>query len=433
MRTLRLLAATVLTVGLGVATPGHAAAVADPIRIMPLGDSITWGEGSSTTSSYRADLWRHLVDDAGVAVDFVGSQQSGSLPDRDNEGHSGWRIEQITASVDGWLTTYRPDVVLIHLGTNDLAQEFDVAGAPDRMAALIDRITAHSPATTVLVSAIVPSTYQIITDRVDAFNARLPGIVQTRAQQGKKVRHVDLDGAVGTADLADFLHPNDAGYAKMAGVWHAALEPVLAAGRDWPLFTSGLESGERPATWLNTTQASVDVGGFCCGLTGMETAPRAETAYGGTSALMYSGNDTSAVRSYAYNRVFDVHLPVSRDTVLTYWVHPLQRNGTFVAVDVALTDGGNLRDSGAVDQSGVRAHPQLQGEGGRLIVNRWNLVRVHLGALAGRTVDRIHLGYDQPAGTGLFRGYVDDIRFVNLADSVAAPEGFARVTPVRRR
>jgi lysophospholipase L1-like esterase len=417
MRTLRLLAATVLTVGLGVAAPGSSAAApaADPIRIMPLGDSITWGEGSSTTSSYRADLWRHLVDDAGVAVDFVGSQQSGNLPDRDNEGHSGWRIDQVAASVEGWLTTYRPDVVLVHLGTNDLAQEYDVAGAPDRLAALLDRITAHSPATTVLVSSIVPSTFQIITDRVDAFNARLPGIVRARAEQGRKLRFVDLGPAVGTADLADFLHPNDAGYAKMASLWHAALEPVLAAGRDWPLFTSGLEQGEAPATWLSTNEASVNVGGFCCGLTAMETAPRAETAHGGAAALMYSGNDTSAAGSYAYNRVFDVHLPITRNTVLTYWIHPLQHNGTFVAVDVALTDGGNLRDSGAVDQFGVRAHPQAQGEGGHLAANRWNLVRVDLGALAGRTVDRLHLGYDQPAGTGLFRGYVDDIRVVNHA------------------
>jgi hypothetical protein len=44
------------------------------------------------------------------------------------------------------------------------------------------------------------------------------------------------------------------------------------------------------------------------------------------------------------------------------------------------------------------------------VPNRWNLVRVGLGGLAGKVVDRVHLGYDQPAGTGVFRGYVDDIR-----------------------
>ena len=96
-----LLAATALLVPAG---PARAAPVTGrAVKIMPLGDSITWGVGSSTTSSYRADLWQRLVKDAGVAVDYVGSGQSGSLPDTDNEGHSGWRIEQLTASIDGWI------------------------------------------------------------------------------------------------------------------------------------------------------------------------------------------------------------------------------------------------------------------------------------------------------------------------------------------
>jgi hypothetical protein len=55
------------------------------------------------------------------------------------------------------------------------------------------------------------------------------------------------------------------------------------------------------------------------------------------------------------------------------------------------------------------------------VVNRWNLVRVNLGALAGRTVDRIHLGYDQPAGTGVFRGYADDIRISDSTREAANP------------
>ena len=38
----------------GLAAPAQAAVTTRPIRVMPLGDSITWGEGSPTTSSYRA-------------------------------------------------------------------------------------------------------------------------------------------------------------------------------------------------------------------------------------------------------------------------------------------------------------------------------------------------------------------------------------------
>jgi lysophospholipase L1-like esterase len=387
------------------------------VRIMPLGDSITWGQGSSTTSSYRADLWRQLVGGAGVAVDFVGSVQSGALPDTDNEGHPGWRIEQLTASIDGWLAATPADVILLHIGTNDMIQDYDVANAPARLGALLDRIAIDAPAAVVLVAAITPSSDATVNARVNTFNAAVPGVVAQHAD----ARFVDLNSTISTADLTDTVHPNDGGYAKMAGLWYSALEPVIGGGREWPLLSSGLEPGETAPTWTNTVDGSVNVGGYNAGLTTMETGPRAETARGGTNALMYSGNDLSATQSFSYMRVFDVHLRIVASSVLTYWIYPQQANGTFVAVDLLFTDGSNLRDSGAVDQYGVRAHPQLQGEGGHLVVGQWNLVRVNLGALAGRTVDRVHLGYDQPAGTGVFRGYVDDIAVTDSTRTVANP------------
>jgi lysophospholipase L1-like esterase len=425
MRALcRILAATMLALA-GVLIPAgaHAAVITGrPVKIMPLGDSITWGAGSSTTSSYRAELWQRLVGGAGLAIDFVGSGHDGVLPDPDHEGHSGWRIEQITASVDGWLATSRPDVILLHIGTNDMNQDFDVANAPARLGQLLDRIRTDLPAATVLVAAIVPSTDATVNGRINAFNAAVPGVVAQRPN----ARFVDLNTTIGAADMADSLHPNDGGYAKMASLWYSALEGVLGGGRDWPLFRSGLEPGETAPTWTDTVDASLNVGGYNASLTKMETGPRAEIARSGNGALMYSGNDLSATQSYSYMRVFDVHLRITSNSVLTYWIYPQQTNGTFVAVDLRFTDGSSLRDSGAVDQHGVRAHPQFQGEGGRLVVNRWNLVRVNLGGLAGRTVDRVHLGYDRPAGTGAFRGYVDDIKIADssreAADAAAADD-----------
>src|SRR5204863_464849 len=75
------------------------------LRLMPLGDSITYGIGSSDGSGYRARLWDDL---AGNNVDFVGSQQSGRVPDPDNEGHSGWVIDQLTGLVKTSPPSYRP-------------------------------------------------------------------------------------------------------------------------------------------------------------------------------------------------------------------------------------------------------------------------------------------------------------------------------------
>jgi lysophospholipase L1-like esterase len=387
-------------------TQAGAAVGTRPVRIMPLGDSITYGVGSSTGSSYRAALWDRLVGQAGFAVDFVGSQRSGILPDTDNEGHSGWRIDQIAASVDGWLAAAQPDVVLLHIGTNDMNQNYQVSTAPQRLGALLDQILADRPAATVLVAKIVPALDPAVQSRIDAFNAAVPAVVAAR---GSRARLVDLS-VLSPADLADTLHPNDNGYARMAVRWYSALEGVLGDGRDWPLLVNGFEAAEPAATWRDTVAAAVNVGGYCCGLTAMESSARTEgVAHGGVSALMYSGSDNSATQSYSYAKVFAADLPLTTRSVLSYWIYPQQVAGTFVAVDLQLTDGGNLRDSGAVDQYGVRAHPQYQGEGGHLVPNRWNLVRVSLAGLAGRTISRVDVGFDRPTGTGGFRGYVDDI------------------------
>ncbi|MCU1659328.1 MAG: ricin lectin [Pseudonocardiales bacterium] len=395
-----LLAAAMLT------TQAEAAPGTRPVRIMPLGDSITYGVGSSTGSSYRAALWDRLVGQAGYAVDFVGSQRSGALPDTDNEGHSGWRIDQVASNVDGWLAAYQPDVVLLHIGTNDMNQNYQPDTAPQRLGALLDQILVDRPAAAVLIAKIVPSSDSTIQSRITAFNAALPSVV---APRGSRVKLVDLS-VLSSADLADRLHPNDNGYARMAVRWYSALETVLGDGRDWPLLRNGFEAAEPAPTWRDTVAAAVNVGGYCCGLTGMEASPRTEgTAHGGSSALMYSGSDNSATRSYSYAMVFTTDLPLTARTVLSYWIYPQQAAGTFVAVDLQLSDGGNLRDSGAVDQYGVRAHPQYQGEGRHLVPRQWNQVRVSLAGLAGRTISRADVGFDRPADSGSFRGYVDDI------------------------
>lgn len=401
------LSTAVAVLGLATqSTPAGAAVGTRPIRVMPLGDSITYGAGSSTGSSYRAALWDRLVGQAGYAIDFVGSQRSGALPDADNEGHSGWRIDQIAANIDTWLANSLPDVVLLHIGTNDMNQDYQVGAAPQRLGALLDQILLDRPVATVLVAKIVPSSDSTIQSRITAFNAALPDVVAAR---GSRAGLVDLSTLSG-ADLADTLHPNDSGYAKMAVRWYAALEGVLGDGRDWPLLASGLESSEAAPTWRDTAAAAVNVGGYCCGLIAMESSPRTEgIAHGGASALMYSGTDNSATQSYSYAKIFATDLPLRARSVLSYWIYPQQAAGTFVAVDLQLADGGNLRDSGAVDQYGVRAHPQFQGEGGHLVPNQWNLVRVGLAGLAGRTVSRLDVGFDRPASTGAFRGYVDDI------------------------
>src|SRR5690349_12885605 len=95
------LGATMLSAAAGVVAAGTANAESNGgVRVMPLGDSIT--DGFNVPGGYRVGLWQRLVS-GGFSVDFVGTGFNGpaSLGDHDHEGHSGFRIDQIDASIVG--------------------------------------------------------------------------------------------------------------------------------------------------------------------------------------------------------------------------------------------------------------------------------------------------------------------------------------------
>src|SRR5689334_5617383 len=152
-----------------------------PLRVMPLGDSITMGIGSATMSSYRIDLQNRLAA-AGRSVDFVGSQRDGApaTADLDHEGHSGWTIAKIAGQVNGWLATSRPDAVLLQIGTNDMRTEAGSVGATGRLSALIDQIKVAAPTADIFVAKITgtkSASAAAQQRRTDSYNAKVPGIV----------------------------------------------------------------------------------------------------------------------------------------------------------------------------------------------------------------------------------------------------------------
>jgi lysophospholipase L1-like esterase len=213
------------------------AAAPAPLRLMPLGDSITWGVGSPSGNSYRSFLWNKLAAE-GHSLDFVGSGRSGTMSDPDNEGHSGWRIDQIAGIADSVLARYRPNVVTLEIGTNDLNGNYQIPTAADRLRALIDQITRAAPDATVLVGTVIISTSGTEEANRPAFNAKLPGIVQAAQAAGKHVRLVDMS-ALTRADLSDSLHPNDSGFGKMADAFDAGIQAADAAGWIKPPVSAG--------------------------------------------------------------------------------------------------------------------------------------------------------------------------------------------------
>ncbi|MEO7716409.1 MAG: RICIN domain-containing protein [Capsulimonas sp.] len=198
------------------------------LRLMPIGDSITSGFQSTTNNGYRGPLWSTLKNQ-GNAIDFVGAIRDGVMFDPDHEGHSGKRIDEVAALINGPLATYQPNLVTLHIGTNDLGQNYNVSTAPNRLASLIDQIFNTDPGVTIVVAQLICNKDATVQSRINSYNSQIPGIVQARANAGKHITMVSMS-SLNTGDLYDSTHPNDGGYQKMANVWAGGVQQVIANG-----------------------------------------------------------------------------------------------------------------------------------------------------------------------------------------------------------
>jgi lysophospholipase L1-like esterase len=142
---------------------------------------------------------------------------------RNHEGYSGWTIAQIDGIVPDPALEPEPHIVLLHIGTNDMYRS--PAGAPDRLGALIDQIVAELPDALVVVATIIP--FPGGAGAVNTFNAAVPALVEARAADGKHVIMVDQFAGFPSSELGDGVHPNQAGYARMAQVWYDAIRELL--------------------------------------------------------------------------------------------------------------------------------------------------------------------------------------------------------------
>ncbi|WP_168192384.1 SGNH/GDSL hydrolase family protein [Chroococcidiopsis sp. TS-821] len=213
-----------------------------PLKIMLLGDSITHGvKGIDDRDSggYRPELWQKFIAD-GLPVKFVGSKTNGpeNLGDKTHEGHPGWTIKQIAASIDTWLNTTQPDLILLMLGTNDTSRS-SLKTMIEDFSNLLDKITACCPKAQLLVASIPPihpaAKPAIRSLRGMYFNAAIPSIVSSKKAQGKKLHFVDMQSlsiqdltSSFSLDLDRGLHPNTQGYHKIASLWHDAVLKVLS-------------------------------------------------------------------------------------------------------------------------------------------------------------------------------------------------------------
>lgn len=202
-----------------------------PLKIMPLGDSIT--EGYPVEGGYRIALWDSLVNQDGRQIDFVGSQSNGpvQLTDHNHEGHGGWWIKDsgsgsdMYSNVASWFASAQPQMVLLHIGTNDL-RVTDPYTCIQRLDDLVARIFSLSPDVRLIVAAIIPVQSQVYVSN-QAYPNAVPGIVNKYQALGKKIYLADMRTVLQSSDYNDELHPALSGYNKMAVVWHSVVTSVM--------------------------------------------------------------------------------------------------------------------------------------------------------------------------------------------------------------
>jgi hypothetical protein len=200
----------------------------DPCKILPLGDSITFG--IQYAGAYRVELFTKAVG-ASKKITFVGSQMNGpttaaGMPfPQSHEGHSGYTIDQMKPFVMSDMQ-YNPNIILLHIGTNDTYGS-SPSGAPMRLANLVDMLLSTYPNSLLVVAKIIPYPSQMA--NVNLINASIPDLVSSRAGMGKHILMVDLNtGFVVSSMLSsDSIHPNQTGYNFMGDTWYSTISSYL--------------------------------------------------------------------------------------------------------------------------------------------------------------------------------------------------------------
>lgn len=212
-----------------------------------LGDSITYGAGSSDGFGYRSQLQLNIL--AGLVdrqetsrINMVGDQNDASdssyFPR--HGGVSGQSISQISSRLDAILADYfypasntdmrGRQIFLIHAGTNDVtavgAGSYTTTLA--NYSALLDKIYNYNPNIEIYCALLIPRIGANEANNI-TFNDLLNTALTTYQATHPNVHIVDMhtaftDNPTWDVDyMSDTLHPNNAGYVVMGDTWTTAI------------------------------------------------------------------------------------------------------------------------------------------------------------------------------------------------------------------
>ena len=221
-----------------------ATALTAQIKLMPVGDSITWGKINNApppagTQGYRKPLYEQLV---GKSITFVGD--SGAV---NYQGHFtdnariGWFLPDSSFDVTKALTKHKPDMVILHIGTNNIGKGFpvgDYATSGTLMYQLfnvVKKITDNSDVKNLLLCKVIPkfSSSGEEVETVSYNNAVEIMLNELSSLERSKITVIDMwtpfyanKNSYYNYDV-DKIHPNQTGYAAMANVFYNYISRIL--------------------------------------------------------------------------------------------------------------------------------------------------------------------------------------------------------------
>ena len=208
------------------------------LEILPLGDSRVEGN-TPLYESYRFELWKLLVD-AQWNFDFIGTRtDDGDYPDfqntcfdADHQGTGGATTTDILNTLNQVTFDKIPEVVLLGIGGNDLLGfNLTVGQIVSNVEEIMGQLRGLNPNIIILVEQIAPGQSIIMTPEntqtFDDFNLQISDLANQLTTEQAPIIVVDMATGWNDAFLADPVHYNQAGAARVAERYFDALDNAI--------------------------------------------------------------------------------------------------------------------------------------------------------------------------------------------------------------
>lgn len=143
-----------------------------------------------------------------------------------NEGHLGATISEIAKFAKASLPD-RPNIILLHTGTNHYPPEESYHTGAERLGTLNDELVVACLNAPVLVAQIINAANPKSESRIQNFNDHILSVFAKRAKEGHHIMMVEMRSLT-LNDLQDGLHPSNDLYRKMANLWFADIQTADA-------------------------------------------------------------------------------------------------------------------------------------------------------------------------------------------------------------